>query len=63
MWDASLLWVRSKDGQPKDTNFLTAYVDETCIMANYSEFELYLQDKYFETIANKIGSFLPFWPL
>ena len=32
-------------------------------MANYSEFELYLQDEQFETIASKIGAFLPVWPL
>ena len=24
MWDASLLWLRNKNGQPMDTNFLTA---------------------------------------
>ena len=28
-------------------------------IANYSEFELYLQDEHFETIASKIGAFLP----
>ena len=28
-------------------------------MANYSEFELYLQNEHFETIASKIGAFLP----
>ena len=32
-------------------------------MANYSEFELYLQDEHFETITSKIGVFLPVWPL
>ena len=32
-------------------------------LANYAEFELYLPDKYFETIASKIGTFLPVWPL
>ena len=32
-------------------------------IANNSEFELYLLDKHFETIVNKIGSFLPVWPL
>ena len=31
-------------------------------MANYSEFELYLQDEHFETIASKIGAFLLFDP-
>ena len=24
IWDASLLWLRNKNGQPMDTNFLTA---------------------------------------
>ena len=28
-------------------------------MANYSEFELYLQDEHFETIVSKIEEFLP----
>ena len=56
MTDASLLWLRSKNGQPMDTNFLTV---ETCYrimlhIANYSEFELHLQDENFETIASKI---------
>ena len=32
-------------------------------MANYSEFELYLQDKHFETIASKIWAFVPDGPL
>ena len=27
-------------------------------IANYSEFELYLPDEHFDTIASKIGSFL-----
>ena len=30
--------------------------------ANYSEFELYFPDEHFETIASKIGSFLPDYP-
>ena len=34
------------------------HVTETCY-TSYSEFELYLPDKHFETIASKIGSFLP----
>ena len=32
------------------------------ILANYSEFELYLQDKHFETIANKLDHFYLFDP-
>ena len=28
-------------------------------MSNYSDFSLYLQDEHFETIASKIGAFLP----
>ena len=32
-------------------------------MANYSDFSLYLLDEHFETIASKIGSFLPVWPM
>ena len=31
-------------------------------IANYSEFELYLPDEHFETIASKIGSFYLFDP-
>ena len=31
-------------------------------MANYSGFSLYLIDEHFETIARKIGPFLPVWP-
>ena len=31
-------------------------------IANYSEFELYLPDEHFETIASKIGAFLTVWP-
>ena len=33
-------------------------------IANYSEFELYLPDEHFETIASKLDHFfLPVWPL
>ena len=28
-------------------------------IANYSEFEMYLPDEHFETIASKIVAFLP----
>ena len=28
-------------------------------IANYSKFEMYLPDEHFETIASKIGAFLP----
>ena len=31
-------------------------------IANYSEFELYLLDEYFETIGSKIGAFYLFDP-
>ena len=32
-------------------------------IANNSEFELYLQDEHFETIASKFGALLHVWPL
>ena len=32
-------------------------------IAKYSEFELYLPDEHFETIASKIGTFVPVRPL
>ena len=32
-------------------------------VANYSEFELYLPDEQFESIASNIEAFLPVWPL
>ena len=65
MWDASLLWLRGQNGQPMETNFLTAYpcYRNMLHIANYSEFVLYLPDENFETIASKIGSFLPVWLL
>ena len=67
MWDASLLWLYSKTvGQWTLTFSLHNHVTEIKNMlhiANYSEFKLYLPDGYFETIASKIGAFLPVWPL
>ena len=55
MWDASLLWLRSNDRQPMDTDFLTAWpcYRNMLHIANYSEFELHLRDEHFETIASK----------
>ena len=59
IWDASLLWLRNKNGQPMDTNFLTA---KPCYrnmlhIANYSKFEMYLPDEHFETIGQNLGIF------
>ena len=62
IWDASLLWLRIKNGQPMDANFQPCYRN-MLLIANYSEFEMYLPDEYFETTAGKIGAFLPVWSL
>ena len=42
-----------------DTNFLTSYLCYRNMLhiANYSEFESYVPDEHFETIASKIGAF------
>ena len=55
---------QQKNCQPMDTYFLTAYpcYRNMLHIANYSEFELYLPDEYFETIASKIGPFGLFDP-
>ena len=62
MWDASLLYgYAAKTGSQWTLTFsLHNHVNETfyIIMANYTEFEVYLQDEHFETIASKIGAFL-----
>ena len=51
----------TKNGQLMDTHFLTAYPCYCNMLhiANYSEFEMYLPDEHFETIASRIGAFLP----
>ena len=48
-------------GQWTLTFSLHNHVTVTCYIhiANYSKFEMYLPDEHFETIASKIGAFLP----